>query len=87
MSQSLVQIYLHVVFSTKNRRPFLKTQELRERVWLYLAGTCENLQCPSLTVGGVEDHVHILCRFGKTISVAELIREYGVELDERYCWD
>jgi REP element-mobilizing transposase RayT len=26
-------------------------------------------------VGGVEDHVHILCRFGKTIEVAALLRE------------
>jgi REP-associated tyrosine transposase len=75
MPQSLVQIYLHIVFSTKGRRPFLTDKPLRKNTHAYLAGTCRNLKCPALIIGGVEDHVHILCRFGKTIDVAELIRE------------
>ena len=41
----------------------------------YLAGICDNLDCPALMIGGVEDHVHILCRFGKTIEVATLLRK------------
>ena len=75
MPQSLVQIYLHIVFSTKQRRPFLSNKQLRDRTYAYLAGACNNLKCPAAIVGGIEDHVHILCRFGKTIEVAELIRE------------
>jgi REP element-mobilizing transposase RayT len=75
MSQSLAQIYLHVVFSTKNRQPFLRDKEFRGRLHGYLAGICKNLDCPSLIIGGVEDHVHILCRLGKTIDVATLLRE------------
>jgi putative transposase len=75
MSQSLVQVYLHVVFSTKHRAAFLQDRSLRERTHAYLAGTCRNLDCPSLIVGGVEDHVHVLCRLAKTRSVAELVRE------------
>lgn len=75
MPQSLVQIYLHIVFSTKDRRPFLTDQSLRTKLHAYLAGTCNALKCPAIIVGGVEDHVHILCRFGKTIDVAVLIRE------------
>jgi len=75
MPQSLTQIYLHVVFSTKDRQPFLTDKELRGRTHAYLAGICKNLDCPALIVGGVEDHVHILCRFGKTIEVATLLRE------------
>ena len=75
MSQSLVQIYMHFVYSTLHRKPFLKDYEFRGRVHSYLAGTCKNLNCPALIVGGVEDHVHILCRLGKTIGIAELIRE------------
>ena len=73
MSQSLTQIYLHIVFSTKRRAPFLKDRELRSRLHAYLVGACKNLACPPLQVGGVEDHVHILCRLAKTISVAELL--------------
>lgn len=75
MSQSLVQIYVHIVFSTKDRVSFLKDVPFREQVHAYLAGICNNQDCPALMVGGVADHVHILCRLGKQIDVSSLIRE------------
>ena len=75
MSQSLVQIYLHVVFSTKQRQPFLADNQIREQAHAYLAGICKNLKCPALIVGGVEDHVHILNRHSKNISVADFLRD------------
>src|SRR5579884_3362924 len=75
MSQSLEQIYLHIVFSTKNRAPFLTDPDLRKELHAYLAGTCRNLESPSLIVGGVADHVHILCRFSKNLAVAQLLAE------------
>ncbi|NQU23059.1 MAG: IS200/IS605 family transposase [Candidatus Nealsonbacteria bacterium] len=75
MPQSLVQIYVHVVFSTKHRKPLLGDDEFRDRTHRYLAGILKNLKCPTLIVGGTEDHVHILCRLGKTIDVADLIRD------------
>lgn len=75
MPQSLAQIYLHIVYSTKNRAPFLQGAVERSRMHAYLGGTCNNLECPSIIVGGVADHVHVLCHLGRTISVADLIRE------------
>src|SRR4051794_9799392 len=66
MPQSLVQIYVHVVFSTKNRTPWLKDKALRQDLHRYLHGACRNQGCPALSVGGVEDHVHLLVRLGKT---------------------
>jgi putative transposase len=75
MSQSLAQIYLHIVFSTKERRRFLQNKAIRDELHKYLGGTCNNLDCPVLRIGGVEDHVHILCRLGRTIKVADLIKE------------
>jgi REP element-mobilizing transposase RayT len=75
MAQSLTQIYVHLVFSTKDRTPFLQDRELRDRLQAYIAGTCRNLESPSIIVGGVADHVHVLCRLGKTISVSDLVRE------------
>lgn len=75
MSQSLVQLYTHVVFSTKQRKSYLQEDPLREKLHAYLAGACKSLKSPSLIVGGVEDHAHILCRLGKTISIAEFVRE------------
>jgi REP-associated tyrosine transposase len=75
MPQSLAQIYLHIVFSTKERRRYLQNHAIRTELHSYLGGTCRNLGCPSLCVGGVEDHVHILCRLSRTISVSGLVRE------------
>ena len=75
MSQSLVQVYLHIVFSTKDRQPFLCDKELRDRTHAYLAGACKNQGAPSLKVGGVEDHVHILCRMSKITSVSIFLQE------------
>jgi REP element-mobilizing transposase RayT len=41
----------------------------------FLGGACNDLSCPVLRVGGVADHVHILCRLGRSISVADLLKE------------
>ena len=75
MSQSLSQIFLHIVYSTKHRKPFLKGDALLSEVHAYLATTVASLGCPALIVGGVEDHVHLLCRFGRGITVADFIRD------------
>lgn len=75
MSQSLVQIYLHIIFSTKNRQPFLKEKKSQEQIHAYLAGICRNLECPSLIIGGGEDHVHLLTRHSKNLSIADFLRE------------
>jgi REP element-mobilizing transposase RayT len=75
MGQSLAQIYLHLVFSTNNRAPFLQDKILRADTHAYLGGACRNLHCPPLTIGGVEDNVHILCRLTRDLSVAVLVRE------------
>jgi putative transposase len=73
--QSLAQIYVHIVFSTKIRQPFLTDGTFRERTHAYLKCICDNQGSPSLRVGGAEDHVHILCRLSKTSDVSTLIRE------------
>jgi putative transposase len=75
MPQSLAQIYLHIVFSTKERRPFLHDKSLRDESHDFLGGTCNKFDCPVLRVGGVADHIHILCRFGRTITVGDLVKE------------
>ena len=75
MPQSLAQIYLHIVFSTKDRRPVFSNLPFRQRVHQYLMATCRNLGCPPITVDGVADHVHILCHMGRTTTVADLIRD------------
>ena len=59
MPQSLHVLSTHIVFSTKERRPFLAA-DIRPRVWAYMSRVLQNLECHAITVGGVEDHVHVL---------------------------
>ncbi len=75
MPQSLAAVYIHLVFSTKERRPFLIDKTVRNEMHSYLGGTSKRLQCPSLIVGGVEDHIHMLARLGRTIALADWIKE------------
>jgi putative transposase len=75
MPQSLSVVYLHLVFSTKDRRPFLRDPILRGEMHKWLGSASGELQCPSVLVGGVEDHVHILARLGRTISQADWVKE------------
>jgi putative transposase len=75
MPQSLARIVLHFVFSTKNRVPFLKDLDRRSRLHAYLAGILQSLDCEPILINGVEDHVHILCNFSRTITVAGLVEE------------
>jgi len=71
MPQALSAVYLHLVFSTKERRPWLRDAKLRESVHAYLGSVSKQLGCPVLLAGGVEDHVHLLTRFGRTVSQAD----------------
>ncbi|MGD9648591.1 MAG: IS200/IS605 family transposase [Pirellulales bacterium] len=75
MPQSLANVLLHVVFSTKNRQPFLRRADVRDTMTGYLVGTLRNIECPSLIVGVVEDHVHILCNLHRTVSIAHLVEQ------------
>jgi len=75
MPQSLSAVYIHLVFSTKERRPFLRDKILRRDLHAFLGGTSKTLHCPPIIVGGVEDHVHLLSRFGRTITQAEWVKE------------
>jgi putative transposase len=75
MPQSLSAIYIHLTFSTKERRPWLRDKSTRDKLHAQLGGISKTLGCPPLIVGGVEDHVHLLCRFGRTITQAEWMKE------------
>ena len=75
MPQSLSVVYLHLVFSTKDRCPFLRDQKLRAMLHAYLGEVSKRLDCQPILVGGTEDHVHVLARFGRTITQAEWVKE------------
>jgi len=75
MSQSLSSVYLHIVFSTKDRFPFLADVGIRREAHALLGGIAKKFECPPLLVGGVGDHVHILLGLGRKVSQADLVKE------------
>jgi putative transposase len=72
MPQSLSKVYVHAVFSTKNREPRL-LEQWQDELHNVLGGAANGLGCQSLVVGGVADHIHMLFVLGRTISIAEAV--------------
>ena len=60
MAQSLSNVLLHLVFSTKNRHPWIDV-DIEEELFKYVAGICRDLGCPVHKIGGADDHIHIAC--------------------------
>jgi putative transposase len=74
MPQSLAAIYVHLVFSTKNREPSIRP-EIEDELRAYLGGVLRELESPMLCVNGTQDHIHILLRLGRKIALADLVEE------------
>ncbi len=85
MPQSLAKILVHTVFSTKDRRPFLRDKMVREELHRYVGGILARLDCQPVIVGGVEDHVHLLCALSRTLLPSSLFSS-GLTPRERNSW-
>jgi REP element-mobilizing transposase RayT len=78
MPQSLSAILIHLVFSTKNREPFI-TPAVETELHPYMAKVFRELKSPSLAINGTSDHLHILFSLGRVIKVADLVEEVKTE--------
>ena len=74
MSQSLANILVHVVFSTKHRKPMIKDSE-RDELHAYTGGIVSRLNGTLLRAGSVEDHIHLLVAHPRTCAPADFIQE------------
>lgn len=74
MGHSLYKNYLHIVFSTKHRQPFI-IAPFDAELFNYVGGICKNLECNPIIVGGHLDHIHILCLLSKKIPFVTFIGE------------
>ncbi|MGA2068773.1 MAG: transposase [Thermoguttaceae bacterium] len=75
MPQSLSNVLVHIVFSTKDRRALLQATRLREEMHRYLGGITTKLDCLPVIVGGADEHMHLLARQARTISLADWVKE------------
>ncbi len=74
MSQSLACMLVHVIFSTKNRQPFIQQGTMPE-LFAYMAGTARGCASHVYEIGGVEDHVHVLLTLPRTLALCKLVEE------------
>ena len=72
MAQSLARLWTHLIFSTKDRFPFLTDTVLRREMHAYLAEMLRRQGCETLIVGGVEDHTHSLFSLSRTHAIASV---------------
>jgi len=50
-------------------------KNIQEKLYAYMAGICNKLECPTLQIGGIEDHVHIVCKLSRKIALMKLVEE------------
>ncbi|MCK5862235.1 MAG: IS200/IS605 family transposase [Candidatus Hydrogenedentes bacterium] len=74
MSSTYLNLHYHIIFGTKNRRPYID-DKFRGRIHAYLGGTLKKLGCVPQKIGGTQDHVHILTGLKATHCLSDVMRE------------
>ncbi len=74
MSQSLAQLYVHIIFSTKYRKPHINLK-IEPELYAYMGDTIKRCNSFPILINGTEDHVHIFLTLSKTTSLAKLLEE------------
>ena len=74
MPQSLAKILVHLIYSTKNREPFL-VEDLRDELHRYTAGILKEYDSPALLINSVEDHVHIVFSLARTQTISNVVEQ------------
>lgn len=72
MPQSLAQIYIHLVFSTKDRYPFIES-DIESQLYAYMADTIKRSGGIPHLVNGTADHVHILSSLSRTMTLSKYV--------------
>ena len=95
MTAAYHQLYVHLVWATFDRLPFIAI-DAEARLHAVIAERCRKRGCEAVTVGGIEDHVHVLARIPVTLAVSELAQQakgassyfmnHEVRLDHAFKW-
>ena len=75
MGHTYSRLLVHVVFSTKDRKPTI-VEDIRPRLYDYMAGVARSEFGQAVRIGGIEDHVHGLLALKTDVSVAEAVRKW-----------
>lgn len=73
MAHTFTNLLIHVVFSTKDRRPSIDAK-LKASLFAYMGGIIREMNGKALAANGTKDHAHLLIKLPPTLSVAEAMR-------------
>ncbi len=73
MANTFTSLHYHIVFSTKNREPWIR-QDIEQRVWAYLGGIAKDNDFKPVRFGGIENHVHLLIGIPPFIAVSKAVQ-------------
>jgi putative transposase len=92
VAQTFVQNVVHMIFSTKERRKII-TKPMQAHMWRYVAAICQENGIFVHSIGGMEDHIHILVQIPPTMTIAQAVRliksnssKWMNELGHRFAW-
>ena len=92
MSHSYSSNRVHVIFSTKERRPCL-SDDFQPKLWAYMAGIAKNQGFQAVVIGGVRNHVHALLILPPSLPLAKAVQflkgnssKWINENGERFAW-
>jgi putative transposase len=74
MSSSYTNLLYHIIFSTKDRQPFI-TDDYQPRLYEYIGGAIRGQGGISLAINGVEDHVHVLAKLRPDKALSDVLRD------------
>ncbi len=74
MAQSLAQVYIHLVFHTKYSSVTIREEDL-PKLFAYIDGIVVNQNAMVIQIGGVPNHIHILCTLPRIVSMANFVEE------------
>ena len=74
MSQSYNKIWVHSIWSTKDRKPMIRP-EIEQRIYHYISEQLHELGCPMRIINGMPDHVHCLFLLDPQKSIASVMKQ------------
>ena len=74
MGHTYTHLLNHIVFSTKDRIPYLK-RDVQETTFAYIAGIARNIGASDVLINGMADHVHLFGRFPPKLSLSEAVQK------------
>ena len=77
MPQSLAKVYLHVIFSKKNRVAYI-SPELQPILQAYIVSLAAKLGVFTIEIFANPDHIHWLCTLPRTLTIADMIQKVKI---------